>query len=85
MKKSKKERLSERINKRFRILHFPLTGKFYPQYRGYWLLKQYGTGIIRTESMFDIADGFSTEDNAREYVELYKEQKLMQNINYINC
>ncbi len=64
---------------------FPLTGKFYPQYRGYWLVKQSGTGIIRTESMFDIADGFSTEDNARKYVELYKEQKLMQNINYINC
>ena len=42
------------------------------------------TGIIRKQDFFDVADGFDTEKEARHYIELYKEQKLMQNVKIID-
>ena len=71
-------------NRHFKIVHFPLSGKYYPQYKGYWLQKVYTTGVIRTEDFFPVVDGFKTEAEVRKFIELFKEHQLHKNIEIIN-
>lgn len=77
---------SERINvsKHFKIFHFPLSGKYYPQFDGWWLKKVDATGIIIKEDYFPVADGFTTESEALKFIEIFKEQYLMENVKVID-
>jgi hypothetical protein len=72
------------VSKRFKIIHFPLSEKFYPQFDGYWLKKMYATGIIIKEDYFPVADGFRTEKEALKFIEIFKEQYLMENVKVID-
>lgn len=72
------------VSKRFKIIHFPLSGKYYPQFDGWWLKKVYATGIIIKEDYFPVADGFRTEDDALKFIEIFKEQYLMENVKVID-
>lgn len=77
-KESEKER-EERLNSYFKIIYYPLTGKYFPVYKSSYLKKVMGTGIIIKESYFPVADCFNTEEEARVYINLYKEQWLTIN------
>lgn len=71
------------VSKRFKIIHFPLSGKYYPQFDGWWL-KKVTTGIIIKEDYLPVADGFRTELEALKYIEIFKEQYLMENVKIID-
>jgi len=67
----------------FKIVHFPITKRYYPQYQGMWLATTI-YGIIKTEDMLEVAKGFDKQQDAEEYIEKYKEQKLMKGVEIIN-
>ena len=69
---------------RFKIIHFPLSNKYYPKVDDDWLRKTYATGIIIKEDCFPVADGFDTEEKALRFINLYKEQQLLENVKIIN-
>ena len=75
----------EKLNKRFSIEHYPLTGRYYPRYGNYYLNTNYSTGIIElTEyDLFVYADYSKTEKGAIEIINLFKEQYLKANVKTI--
>ncbi len=83
-KKESKEDVERRINSYFKIVNYPITGVYFPKYKGDWLNKSSRSGIIRIETYFFIADSCSTEEEAKEYIELYKEQWFKKNVKVID-
>lgn len=72
-------------DKDFTIEHYPITGKYFPKYKGKYMDTYYQSGIIRTigDHLFAYADNFKTEKEAREHIVLFKEQQLKENVKTI--
>lgn len=75
-----KDTLDEEL---FYIEYYPETNKYYPRYKSYFLKKDYYTGIVRTESMIDIADSFNTKEKAEKLIGLFEEQRHKENVQKI--
>lgn len=68
----------------FKIIHFPITDRYFPQYKGKWFNIAYHSGIIYLESYFPVAQGFNTEEQARKAIQMFKEQNFKENVKVIN-
>lgn len=60
----------------FTIEHYPISGKYFPKYRGYYLYRNSTKGIYETQTYMVYAVEHSTEDKCYETIALFKEQKL---------
>jgi len=66
----------------FKIKYYSLTKKYFPMYREDYMNKEL-TGIVSTTRWIETADSFKTEEEAREFIILFKEQQLKENIEVI--
>lgn len=76
-----------RINKpKFTIEHYPKTKRYYPKYGEYYIQLDWNTGIYELQKPwgFMYADYGDSEKEARKIIELYKEQRLKENMKIIN-
>lgn len=66
----------------FEIEHYPITGRFYPKYRGDYIQRNSDTGIygLLGEHLFAFADYGTTEQNAQEIIRMFKEQRLKDGV-----
>jgi hypothetical protein len=69
----------------FSIEHYPLTKRYYPKYKDKYLIKEYTTGIIKSQDdyLFKYSDHFDTEQKARNFIELAKEHIFKKNVHKI--
>ena len=69
----------------FSVEYYPLTGRYYPKYKGYYLRTNYDTGIIvkTKDYLFHLAEYGKTGQEAKEIIELFKEQSLKNNVKTI--
>jgi hypothetical protein len=81
--KDKEEK--EKIKNDFYIEHYPLTNRYYPRYKGFYLKRDYHTGIIEKMDpyLFAYSNNFSTERDARNFIELAKEHMIKVNVTKI--
>lgn len=79
------EAKEEDADKKFSIEHYPLTNKYFPKYKNYYLQKHYLTGIVEAKEpfLFQYADSFRTEEGCYKLIELFKEQQLKENVETI--
>lgn len=79
----KQEDINE--DKNFTIEHYPITNRYYPKYKNFYLQRDYKTGIVfkKEEYLFAFADNFKTEKDCYQIIELFKEQQLKENIKTI--
>jgi hypothetical protein len=71
--------------KRFKLEHYPITGKYYVKFKGGYLRKDYNTGIVRNSEWGfrnDLYEGtFSlTEKDAHDLIDLFLEQNYKQKV-----
>lgn len=66
----------------FSIEFYPLTNRYYPKYKDYYLKKVGNTGIIEPieEYLFTFAKWGRTEKEADKIIEMFKEQRLKKNV-----
>lgn len=66
----------------FSIEYYPLTNRFYPKYGKNYLVFDDRTGIINQVDPFlwARANSFNTEQKADEFIKLFKEQQLKENV-----
>lgn len=69
----------------FTIEHYPVTDRYYPKRKSYYLKNRYSTGIMEEmrPELFGYASYGETEKEARELIELFKEQRLKKNVKTI--
>ncbi len=66
----------------FSVEHYPLTGKYFANHKGFYLHRSHFTGIIEELEpyLFSYADKFLTIEAAKQCIELFKEQQLKENV-----
>lgn len=67
----------------FTVEFYPITKRYYPKYKHYYLKRCYSTGVVRTETMFAIANYSETEKGAEEIIALFKEHSFKENVTII--
>lgn len=69
----------------FSIEYYPISRKYFPKYKNYYLQSNYQSGIIKTldSYCFAYADYFYTEQGASDFIELFKEHQFKKNITII--
>lgn len=69
----------------YSIEFYPLTKRYYPKYKNEYLKKEHATGIISAKEtyLFEYCDYFSTEQDAKEFIELAKEHMFKKNVHKI--
>lgn len=69
----------------FSIEYYPKTGRYYPKYKKYYLNTYHITGIIeiKEDYLFTYCDYGKTEEEAKKIIELFKEQRLKENVKII--
>lgn len=69
----------------YSVEYYPLTNRYYPKYRHYYLGTHWNTGIVELKEayLFGYADYSETEKGAEEILEKFKEQQLKVNIKTI--
>jgi len=73
------------VSRDFSIEYYPLTDRYYPKYGKYYLRTRYNTGIVEQleDYLFSCAEYGSTEEEANKLIELFKEQRLKENVKII--
>jgi hypothetical protein len=68
--------------KEFSIEYYPITGKYFAKYNNLYLHTNRNTGIVNTIKpyLFEFADKFNCEEDAFSLIDLFKEQRLKENI-----
>lgn len=83
----KKRKDTQPIVKRscFSVEFYPLTKRYYPKYKNYYMMRNWQTGIIepRESFLFVYADYSSTEEGAEKLIAEFKEQQLKENVRTI--
>jgi hypothetical protein len=66
----------------FTVEHYPETDRYYPTYRGHYIQRDYQTGIYELVKpfLFAYADCSMTEAGAWRIIDLFKEQRLKENV-----
>lgn len=69
----------------FSVEFYPLTGRYYPKYYDCYLQKECNTGIVKQLKgfLFAYADYGKTEEEADKIIEMFKEQRLKENVRTI--
>lgn len=67
---------------RFTIEFYPKTKRYYPNYGRNYLCTNNRTGIIEEKEnyLFAFCDHSETEEGAKYIIELFKEQRLKENV-----
>lgn len=83
--KAEEGRATPSPNRYFSIEYYPLTKRYYPKYKNDYLGVRANTGIIELmeDYLFSFADYGKTEDEAKKLIELFKEQRLKDNVKVI--
>lgn len=70
----------------FSLEYYPITDRYYPKYKNYYLKTNYYTGIVETKEyyLFPYAEYSKTKHGAEEIIEKFKEQILKENVKTIN-
>lgn len=66
----------------FSIEYYPITKRYYPKYRDYYLQVNTSTGIVEKMEpyLFTWADHGETEKEAYKLITMFKEQRLKENV-----
>lgn len=74
-----------KVDSDFSVEFYPITKRYYPKYKKYYLQKNINTGIMNKleEFLFTYADYGTTEAEADKLIELFKEQRLKKNVTII--
>jgi len=67
---------------KFVIEHYPLSGFYTVKYKNGWLKTGYRTGVVRIDTLFDVVDLYKSEEEAKESIARFKEQKLKVLVTY---
>ena len=69
----------------FSIEYYPITDRYYPKYKNYYLKTNYSTGIVEKKEafLFSYAGYGRNEDEAKKLIEKFKEQWLKENVETI--
>ena len=69
----------------FTVEHYPITGRFYPTYKGRYLQRSHITGIFESLDpfLFIYADYGRTEVQAWKIIQEFTEQQLKENVRVI--
>lgn len=69
----------------FSVEFYPLTNRYYPKYKDYYLKTCWSTGIVETREgyLFAYADYGTTEEEADDIIRRFKEQWLKENVRTI--
>lgn len=79
--KKRKKELKEKENV-FSIEYYPLTERYYPKYKSYYLYLSTVTGIIEKKEpfLFAFASYGKTQEEAEKFIVLFKEQRLKEGV-----
>ena len=69
----------------FSIEFYPITNRYYPKYKHFYMGKNYSTGVIepKEDYLFTYALFTKTEAEADDIIKIFKEQQLKENIRII--
>lgn len=69
----------------FSVEYYPLTKRYYPKYKDYYMIENYQTGIVepKGDHLFVYANYSDTEAGAEKIIEKFKEQQLKENVRTI--
>ncbi len=69
----------------FSIEYYPITDRYYPKYKSFYLKTNYSTGIIekKVDYLFSYAEYGRNEQEAKSLIEKFKEQYLKENVKTI--
>lgn len=69
----------------FSVEYYPLTKRYYPKYKDYYMIENYQTGIVepKADYLFVYANYSDTEEGAEKIIEKFKEQQLKENVRTI--
>lgn len=81
-KKLQEEPINNSPYKGFSVEYYPLTGRYYPMYKGKYLWKTYSTGIYKLEfdKHWNSIQYSSSEEGAWEVIDRFREQSLKENV-----
>ena len=67
------------------IEYYPITARYYPKYKSYYLRTRYSTGIVEEleDYLFAYADYGRNEYEAKKIIDEFKEQQLKENVKTI--
>lgn len=84
-KEESKQSDANSVGKYFSIEYYPITNRYYPKYKGYYLGTNPLTGIIekKEEYLFAFAEYGRNEQQAKKLIEKFKEQWLKVNVKTI--
>lgn len=84
-KTENKDQIKPEKQSDFSIEYYPLTGRYYPKYKDYYLKTHSFTGIVekKEDYLFVFADYGDTEQQADKIIEKFKEQYLKENVQTI--
>jgi hypothetical protein len=73
------------VSSRFSIEYYPITDRYYPKYKSYYLQTRHSTGIVEKieDYLFSFAEYGKNEDEAKKLIERFKEQWLKENVKTI--
>jgi hypothetical protein len=66
----------------FSIEYYPLTDRYYPKYKNYYMGTEWTTGIIVLKESYRLAfaDWGKTEEEADKIIERFKEHQWKENV-----
>jgi len=69
----------------FSLEFYPLTNRYYPKYKNYYMRTRWSTGIVelKEDYLFSFAEYGNTEAEADKIIEKFKEQQLKENVRTI--
>jgi len=69
----------------FSIEYYPITDRYYPKYKNYYLKTFSCTGVVekKEDFLFAYAEYFKSKDEAKKLIEKFKEQYLKKNVETI--
>ncbi len=78
-------RKTNKDSKSFSLEYYPITNRYYPKYKQFYLLTDPNTGIINTKEscLFTFVDFATTREKAESIIDLFKEQQLKHNVKTI--
>ena len=81
----KKKEVVPKKEIKFSIEYYPLTGKHFPKYGENYLSKYEITGIVEVKKpyLFPYVTSFRKMESALALINLYKEQRLKENVKII--
>ena len=69
----------------FKIEYYPLSRNYFPKYRNYYLRRNLFTCEIVFTQQLIFGDSFISEEDARNFIDEFKEQEFKETMKIIEC